>query len=93
MIDISIGRLNRNYVLKAMIKLQKSICPFEMLSEEYRKRIGFTHCDCQYGFADEELLTDREAGGETGCPEISTVIALLSKMTDEEYLAICNKKN
>lgn len=51
---------------------------------------GGGYCDCKYGY---EGNGEKSWSEETGCPELMTVVELLSGMTEEEYNIVLSRNH
>jgi len=65
----------KDEVRTALDIMQKKVCCY----------VG-EFCDCKYGFTGKA-----EYGEQTCCPELRTVVELLDKMTEEEYINILSR--
>jgi hypothetical protein len=75
---------DREEVAKTLEELRFDLCCY--MSRNF--------CDCKYGY---QQMGDKfhpgyvNHGEQTGCPELRSMVALLSFMTDEEYNTILTR--
>lgn len=70
---------SRKETLKVIADLQLMACAYRIIADPKDKRP--TRCDCKYGGTN--LMKGTETGN--GCPELRSVVELLSVMTEREW--------
>lgn len=70
---------DKEKLIKSLSILQKEKCCYS----------GGNTCDCKYGYPGQII---NGAGEQTCCPELSSVIEILSNMTNEEYENFCRRE-
>lgn len=78
---------SREDIMKAMDALQVERCAYVCFTDGKPRKPIF--CDCKFGLSE---AGKRDRGEQNGCPELRTVSHILSKMSDEEFQEICNRK-
>ena len=71
--------ISRNKLIENLHKMQRHACCYDM-GHPFNPP---PTCDCKYGY-------DPKDSEQTGCPELRTVVALLSAMDDEQFYTLCN---
>lgn len=75
---------NKDEVKNTLRLMQKNVCAYDLGFFPEEKEIK---CDCKYGYNPKQTYGER-----TGCPELRTVVKLLEKMTEQEYMDILQRE-
>ena len=78
---------NREDMIEAVDAIQTERCGYLHVFDGQLRKSSF--CDCKFGMA---KAGHEHMGEKNGCPELRILSFLLSKMTDEEFQEICNRK-
>jgi 23S rRNA A2030 N6-methylase RlmJ len=65
-------------LIQSISDLQRSICAYGSHA---------TVCDCKYGFSKKDV--GNLASEKTCCPELRSVVEMLQRMNNEEYMKFC----
>ena len=76
--------INRKEIRDTLHRMQRQHCAYRVISISPSTKPPL-FCDCKYGYSGQVYSEN------TGCPELRSVVELLTVMTDDEYAELVTR--